>query len=61
MKTIMKKIYIIPQVEILEEETQELLVASNLENGFNKSGAGTLDSNVSGGNLGRDYDFEDEE
>ena len=49
----MKKTYIIPKVEILEEESQELLATSLTINS---------DKQVDGSNaLGRDYDFEDEE
>ena len=49
----MKKAYIIPQVEILEEESQELLATSLTI---------SSDKEVDGSNaLGRDYDFEDEE
>jgi hypothetical protein len=51
-ETIMKKAYIIPQVEILEEESQELLATSLTI---------SSDKEVDGSNaLGRDYDFEDE-
>ena len=49
----MKKTYIIPKVEILEEECQELLATSLTI---------SSDKQVDGSNaLGRDYDFEDEE
>ena len=52
-ETIMKKTYIIPKVEILEEECQELLATSLTI---------SSDKEVDGSNaLGRDYDFEDEE
>jgi len=52
-ETIMKKTYIIPKVEILEEECQELLATSLTI---------SSDKEVNGSNaLGRDYDFEDEE
>ena len=52
-ETIMKKTYIIPKVEILEEESQELLATSLTI---------SSDKEVDGSNaLGRDYDFEDEE
>ena len=48
----MKKAYIIPQVEILEEESQELLATSLTI---------SSDKEVDGSKaLGRDYDFEDE-
>ena len=48
----MKKTYIIPKVEILEEESQELLATSLTI---------SSDKVVDGSNaLGRDYDFEDE-
>ena len=49
----MKKTYIIPKVEILGEESQELLATSLTI---------SSDQDVNGSNaLGRDYDFEDEE
>ena len=47
----MKKAYIIPQVEILEEESQELLATSLAVSGTEVDGSKAL---------GRDYDFEDE-
>ena len=52
-ETIMKNTYIIPKVEILEEECQELLATSLTI---------SSDKEVNGSNAwGRDYDFEDEE
>ena len=48
---IMKKTYIIPQLEMLEEESQELLATSLAVSGTEVDGSKAL---------GRDYDFEDE-
>ena len=46
-------------MEIESAETQMMLATSPIEDGFSKSGAGT--TSETSGNMGRDFDFDDED
>ena len=62
IEVIMKKIYIIPELKSVELKIHhQMLSGSPVEQGFNKSGASTLDSGISSGNMGRGGWFDEGE
>ena len=57
----MKKTYLNPELQVVKLQTIGMLATSNPEDGFAGGGKGDLESGVTSGNLGRGYDFDDED
>ena len=49
----MKKIYQMPEVDILDVMTEDVIATSPVENGFNRATAPELQQSVTSGNLSR--------
>ena len=57
----MTKTYLNPELQVVKLQTIGMLATSNPEDGFAGGGKGDLESGVTSGNLGRGYDFDDED
>ncbi len=53
----MKKIYQMPEVDILDVITEDMIAASPVENGFKQTKAPDLQESVTSGNLSRQNDM----
>lgn len=57
----MKKTYSMPTVAIVNVKLQQMIAGSNPEEGFSKSGAKSLGTDIASGNLSRGGFWDDEE